>query len=234
MLQPINHKNYDDSSASAKTIMSQEHVHSLGATTDTEDSGQGIEFGSIQSAAKQGRPRPGYIQMPTPSNAAFNNLSALTGSDGLSLSNQDENVNQFGINPAQAAGLTMSMTPVHEKEVLFFDAKAGEADPSGRKERGDSLLQPRPKQPHALANLPTSPAPTSHSSLNSNVFLTNTPPIATTPAVTPLTLIPVFPTIPAIKSAFFVDSTPKLKLIADLETMISQFGIGLDMLESQL
>lgn len=233
MLQPINHKSYDESTVPTKAATSQEHVHVFGSTTDTNDTGHGMEPGSIQSAAKQGRPRPGFhIQMPAPSNAAFNNLGALTAGDGSSVSNQDENVNQFGINPAQAAGLTMSMTPVHEKELLFFDAKLGDADSGGRKERSDSLLQPRPKQTHSLANLLTASVQTAPTSLNSNVFLNKTSP--TTPATMPLTSGPAFPAIPAIKSAFFVDSTPKLKLIADLENMISQFGIGLDILESQL
>ncbi|KAI5959000.1 KIC1 [Candida pseudojiufengensis] len=75
-----------------------------------------------QSNLKSKRNKPGFIQMPTPS-ATLNSLSALTNDHH----DDDENVNQFGINPAQAAYMHVSMTPVTESEPPQFSTNSSSA-----------------------------------------------------------------------------------------------------------
>ncbi|KAG2733325.1 hypothetical protein G9P44_004315 [Scheffersomyces stipitis] len=134
LLQPINFKLPNEAgnnenvpglvrtnSTSIQPIHSQSSSSSIPSTTSTA----ATSISSVGSKSKMGRPL--HIQMPTPSNMV-NQLSALT-NDGFS--NQDtDNVNQFGINPAQAAPLTM--TPVTEKDTPFapphvFSENEGEA-----------------------------------------------------------------------------------------------------------
>lgn len=232
MLQPINHKAcYDDNTFSNKKTPSQDvgtsniAAYNGGGSNEGEDVVYSTDSNTVQSAAKQGRPRPGfYIQMPQPS-AAFNNLSALT-TDGSHGTQQDENVNQFGINPAHAAGLPMSMTPVSEKEHPFSDNKHTEKEVSTRKERSDTLLRPK------LSSTPAAVAPSGITNAIAGKMAVGFP--GPMPVNSAVNAAPVFPGIPPLKSEFFLDSTPKLRLISDLEVMISQFSLGLDTLESQL
>lgn len=172
--------------------------------------------------------KPGFhIQMPTPSNT-FNALSALT-NEGF-----DEDVNQFGINAAQA--LPVSMTPVSEGNPIAKDMESYVA-----RERTDSISQHRTLARKQTSNMSQSsteihtaqpnslPIPRAISvgsgfSPNNNGVATN---ITTNPPIK-------FPTIPQINGDFFIDLTPKAKLINELDNIIKLFNQGLEALEDKL
>lgn len=57
------------------------------------------------------------------------------------------------------------------------------------------------------------------------------PPVSVSPAITSNR---TFPAIPPISAEFFIDSTPRHKLINELDTMIRLFNQGLDCLDEVL
>lgn len=151
-------------------------------------------------AAKPKR-KPGFhIQMPTPSNT-FNPLLALTEPA------DDENVNQFGINPAQAAAIPMTMTPVTETREEPMPPPPIPAS------------QPRKRSMTALEPVAPPQIP------RQNLVVT-----------LPLSAVhqAKFPAIPSINPELFNDLTAKLKLVAEVEQMIRLFNQGLDLLEDCL
>ena len=90
-------------------------------TTTTTTTATSTTSGGMAGNMKSQRNKPGFIQMPTPSNTLINNMSSLTndhqdGGNNGGGGGDNNNVNQFGINPAQAASMPVSMTPVTEKD----------------------------------------------------------------------------------------------------------------------
>ena len=91
------------------------------STTTTTTTATSTTSGGMAGNMKSQRNKPGFIQMPTPSNTLINNMSSLTndhqdGGNNGGGGGDNNNVNQFGINPAQAASMPVSMTPVTEKD----------------------------------------------------------------------------------------------------------------------
>ncbi|ABN66330.2 Serine/threonine protein kinase [Scheffersomyces stipitis CBS 6054] len=234
LLQPINFKLPNEAgnnenvpglvrtnSTSIQPIHSQSSSSSIPSTTSTA----ATSISSVGSKSKMGRPL--HIQMPTPSNMV-NQLSALT-NDGFS--NQDtDNVNQFGINPAQAAPLTM--TPVTEKDTPFapphvFSENEGEAtSESGHQRQFISNV--------STNNTSTNNNPALTGAGGVNLFFPRTNSISnSSPGVT-ATASGKFPTIPQINSEFFSDSSSKQKLITELDSMIKLFTQGLEALEDHI
>ncbi|KAI5951881.1 KIC1 [Candida jiufengensis] len=124
------------------------------------------------SNIKNRRNKPAFIQMPTPS-ATVNSLSALTNDHH----EEDENVNQFGINPAQAAYMHVSMTPVTEKEPPQFPTNSTASSTSTKVEEqqyekpikeSSPNPQSRPHQNSISAQKKTQQAP-SNLSINTNI-----------------------------------------------------------------
>lgn len=186
------------------------------------------------SSAKSKRPRPGFhIQMPTPSNTV-NTLSALT--QDFDQNSQSENVNQFGINPSQIGNVPLSMTPVTEKDV--FAESTGEnindvqtSNPSSTSRLHVSQL----KKPSIPITTPTSSHPTT-SNTSGSLFLPRTTSLS---GAAPVNLYKEkvssnFPLIPSINGEFFLDSTPKDKLVGELDLMIKLFNQGLETLENNI
>ncbi|RCK54970.1 Serine/threonine-protein kinase KIC1 [Candida viswanathii] len=190
------------------------------------------------------RSKPGFIQMPTPSNA-LSNLSALTNEP-----QDNENVNQFGINPAQAAAMQISMTPVTEKEPPQFfptindeSKEATPAAPVQSRSHHNSLLSHKKSAANSSThNLSTLAASSSSGAApSSNVMLTRGNSVNV-----PLSLningasansahnIGNFPTIPSINGELFLDSVNKQKLVNELDVMIKLFNQGLEVLEENL
>ncbi|KAI5968840.1 KIC1 [Candida margitis] len=247
LLQPINFKSSSNDSHAELTNGSSvppgqappplPHQHSMPVLPHSS---------SVPSAASNVKPRrnkPGFIQMPTPSNS-LNVLSALTNE-----TNEDNNVNQFGINPAHAASMPISMTPVTEKEPPQFIMKN---DDNGEKQTtvskdGATVSTTRPHQNSISAQKKAQPSPSSASALASGPIqhhqgsTTNTSKPASTHysssngTSTPTAPSAPFPTIPTLKSDFFIDSTTnKSKLVGELDTIIKLFNQGLDALETHL
>lgn len=116
LLQPINFKLGNEGSSKPESqnptlpqqpppLLSQQSMPAIPVATT-------ITSQNSTTNLKAKRNRPGFhIQMPTPSNT-IQSLAALTNEP------DNENVNQFGINPAQAAAMSISMTPVTEKELI--------------------------------------------------------------------------------------------------------------------
>lgn len=182
---------------------------------------QPINFKIDDSKDKPKKARPGFhIQMPTPSTLA--SLSALTNEEFA----DSENVNQFGINPSLLANALMSMTPVTEKEQLFDEADitAAENLRIAENTRAADLLLLPPAQNQRYYNSVKKTGALLNRSGNSttNVLAMTTP------------TIPKFPMIPQINGDFFIDSTPKVKLVSELDNMIRLFNQGLVALENNL
>ncbi|KAG5417362.1 KIC1 [Candida metapsilosis] len=194
---------------------------------------------------KSRRNKPGFIQMPTPSNS-LNVLSALTNE-----AHEDENVNQFGINPAHAANMPISMTPVAEKEPLQFPVKnddGSEKVSTGAKEGGTSTPTIRPHQnsisaqkkpQHSPSNSGTlSNGPSSQHHIHQSASANTTKGInhsSGNSSSTAASSTTPFPTIPPIKNEFFVDSTThRSMLVSELDSIIKLFNQGLDALETHL
>ncbi|CAH6719475.1 serine/threonine-protein kinase Kic1p [[Candida] jaroonii] len=165
------------------------------------------------------RPRPGlHIQMPTPNNAS--SLSALTNNQF-----EEPEINQFGVKPAQVGNL--SMTPVTEKDSFI----EGSNPPTEEKnttpqfrERASSLSTQRTHLPQRKMTAPSIQTPNSLSI-----------PKQLTSSLSPSNFQKVkFPTIPNINTDMFSDSTPKQKLVSELDSMIKLFNVGLEALEEKI
>ena len=233
LLQPINFKlpGEPTNTASAANILPQAPSQaSNGTNQNTGTSSTSNTINSLNpSAMKSAKRKPGFhIQMPTPS-ASFNALSALT-NEGI----RKDEVNQFGINPAQAANLSISMTPVTEGTPGSKDSEP--IGPGSTRERAETVSNLRP--------IPRKMTSTVAADLHSGQMNTLTIPRANSVSgyysgtgSSPTTQPPLaikFPTIPPVNGEFFIDTTPKLKLVNELESMIKLFNQGLDALEDRL
>ena len=118
---------------------------------------QGAHSSGLHSAnLKARRNRPGFIQMPTPSNTV-NTLAALTTSSDLHR--DDKDVNQFGISISQAAQMPISMTPVTEKEPIQFAGKPDAQIEKGVAKETSSITTSKPHQSSLLAQKKSQPPP---------------------------------------------------------------------------
>ncbi|RLV95913.1 Serine/threonine-protein kinase KIC1 [Spathaspora sp. JA1] len=266
LLQPINFKlpndNASANSQSPPTIQQQPPQlltqHSMPAIPVSASSATSQT--SASNNLKTKRNRPGFhIQMPTPSNT-IHSLAALTNDQN----SDNENVNQFGINPAQAANMPVSMTPVTEKEIPNFTPVSSEDGEEGnQKSQQQQTLRTDPvvavQRPHGnsisvqekaapLSTTTTISPAISAPAVNpaSNVFVPRgnsfsgtlptpaTAPAASTGLVNVNTNTSKFPVIPSINGDFFIDSTSKQRLVSELESMIKLFNQGLEALEENI
>lgn len=172
-------------------------------------------------AAKPKKGKPSlHIQMPVPSNT-FNTLAALT-NEAFEEKGDPDNVNQFGINPAQLSHFPTTMTPVAEKENPHDE----DTVVRDRTESVSVAANPRLKKLSALSGPNT--APIASTTNGSNMFLPRTTSISGALARTR------FPTIPSMNGELFLDSIPRDKLVGELDLMIKLFNQGLDALEESI
>lgn len=211
MLQPINFKLGTDG-----VSKSTSSVPTVASSTSISAAPGSLASSSISGAKKE---KPSLrIQMPIPSNS-FNLLSALTSDEEKKM---NENVNQFGINPALLNNVA-SMTPVTEKDSLFGD--------SDKEPRADSGSIQRTAQPKKLANIMgPKTAPVVGNGVNSSGFFSRNPSLSNASAKVP----PKFPAIPALNGELFSDTTPRSKVAHELENFMKLFSQGLDVLETCL
>lgn len=209
MLQPINTKLPTEPGRPMGTPLAAE-IPLAAASTASLPIIKAEASGADQDVKKKEKPSL-RIQMPQPS-SSFKLLTLLTNESELRRPN--DNVNQFGINPALMGNVT-SMTPVTEKENVLESVDPKEKAPvkklmasigSGPKSAplAGTFAIPGRGQPQPLPRLP-----------------------AARKAVK-------FPTIPQLNGELFCDTTPKAKLVSELEAMISLFTAGLESLESSL
>lgn len=255
LLQPINFKLTGDSNSS--TTNSPAFLQaSQGSTASFANSVPSAVAPPVSSMASNGvlakpsaKSRSGHgfhIQMPTPS-TAFNNLSALTNESFTPANNQDnENVNQFGINPSQLVNQPLTMTPVTEKEHLFAndndnDHESNHLSTSQARDRSESNVSLRIKK-SSISNPSGNPMASAGSSTNlvkegnpasANILLSRGNGSISSASSNTLNTTR-FPAIPQINGEFFIDSTPKQKLVNELDAMIKLFNQGLDALEENL
>lgn len=157
------------------------------------------------------------IQMPVPSNS-FNILSALTNEEE---NKNNENVNQFGINPAMVNKMA-SMTPVAEK-----DAQLGDTD---KEIRDPALLQRQIQQKKVASLMGPKTAPVNGPAVSSSMgYFPRNPSVSNLPVKAAK-----FPTIPAFNSELFSDTTPRAKITQELETVMRLFIQGLEVVENGL
>lgn len=192
--------------------------------TNVTSSGNTSNAGTLKSR----KPRAGlHIQMPTP-NPTMNSLAALTNSTNQAGNNDvtGEVTNQFGVKPSQVG--TMSMTPVTEKEA-FITAQDSEKEEKVStpqiREKMDSISSATGR-PHLQSRKMTVTGAQTPSGLSVPRSLSG--------AASPSSITKTFPNIPAIDSEFFMDSTPKQKLVNELHNMIKLFNLGLESLEEKL
>ncbi|GEQ71739.1 hypothetical protein JCM33374_g5425 [Metschnikowia sp. JCM 33374] len=167
------------------------------------------------------------IQMPIPSTS--HNLVSMLASEGSESKRMNENVNQFGINPALVGNVT-SMTPVTEKDNQIEEQtdirdKSTENLMALQRSKKVSAITPGPKSAPLSGSFPTqAPSSGTHPRPHQN------------PIPRPLSNRDSFkfPVIPSLSSEIFMDSTPVSKLVNDLENMVSLFIQGLESLESSL
>ncbi|KAL6452320.1 KIC1 Serine/threonine-protein kinase KIC1 [Candida maltosa Xu316] len=239
LLQPINMKseNFIPTSSTSAAMAPPQLINQQSMPNIPTSS-------TLASAAnlKNKRTKPGFIQMPTPS-TTLNNLSALTNENP-----DNENVNQFGINPAQAAAMQVSMTPVTEKDPPLFFPTVNNDESNGDKTLVKEATTNRAHQnslssqkkslgnssSHNLSGLATSS--TAGNSSSTNVFLmkgnTTAPNLMVNNAASSTNN--GFPIIPSINNELFMDSINKQKLVNELDVMIKLFNQGLEVLEENL
>lgn len=149
--------------------------------------------------------------------------------EGADNKRPSDNVNQFGINPALVSNVT-SMTPVTEKDnqmEVHADTRESSTDNLVallRPKKGASVT-PGPKSAPISGSFPNQPPP---------VAALVRPPIAQAPRGFEPKDISKFPQIPTLSSEVFLDSTPTLKLVSELESMVSLFVQGLESLDNSL
>lgn len=227
LLQPINFKSNGDTNVSTSNNSNQGVLLANNTTNNNS-----VNHNSTVS--KSGRRKPGFhIQMPTPS-TTLNALSALT-NEGFDK--QDEDVNQFGINASQAANLPISMTPVSEGNPI---AKDMESHVASTRDRTDSASQFRSVTSRKQSSTMSGSTSDIQTSAPNNLPL---PRAVSVGGISPNNAVvsnaainhPLrFPTIPQINGEFFMDSTPKAKLINELDNIIKLFNQGLEALEDVL
>lgn len=262
LLQPINFKLTGDSNgatnspAFSQASQSSQASHTSQSSNATYTSIQSNAAPSVSSVASSVLVKPPtksrsghsfHIQMPTPS-TAFNNLSALTNENYTPASQDNDNVNQFGINPSQLANQPLTMTPVTEKEHPFTNENENDHEPihpaaAQARERSESNVSLRLKK-GSVSNSAANLATTAGSSTNivkdwnpagANMFLSRGNGSISSASVAANTAnVTKFPAIPQVNGEFFIDSTPKQKLVHELESMIKLFNQGLDALEENL
>lgn len=224
LLQPINFKSGETNTTNVpQGIAAPAPINSQPANTS---SGNSSNAGTLKSR----KPRIGlHIQMPTP-NTTMNSLSVLTNPNGQVGNNEgnSEVTNQFGVKPSQVG--SMSMTPVTEKDAFIttqdndkIEEKVSTPQLRERVESvsgssGRPLIQPRKMTATGVQTPGGLNIPRSLSGAASPSSFTK----------------PKFPIIPAIDSEFFMDSTPNLKLVGELDNMIKLFNLGLEALEERL
>lgn len=216
MLQPINFKLGTDGLTKPPTLIQKSALstsisgHFSGLAPVVPNSASA----PVPQSEGHKREKPSLrIQMPTPSK--HNPLSALT-------NDEDNKVNQFGINPAMVNKMA-SMTPVTEK-----DSQLGDTD----KEPRDPGLSQRQIQQKKLLHLlgpKTAPAAGSLSASGGSGYFQRNPSLSTLNAKAAK-----FPTIPPFNSDLFSDATPPSKITQDLETMMRLFIQSLDVVENSL
>ncbi|CCE85254.1 Piso0_004836 [Millerozyma farinosa CBS 7064] len=221
LLQPINAQPVNTQSTS--TQHSNNNIQTGNAKTSTESTlaqGNTSNGAPLQSHPPRSRNRNGLrIHMPTPANTTPN-LSVLTNSFETSEQNSSvgDNVNQFGINPAQISSFSSSMTPVGEKDPFSYSQTNEDESSTVKELQASSKLPPSSMKaqtftPSAAASylqLPKGSTASSSQKGTSNIK---------------------FPQISSINPEYFSDSIPKHKLAQELEEMIQMFGQGLDALE---
>lgn len=226
LLQPINLKSTNETNGSEINS----NINS--ATTNFNQPANTLQPQTGSSVTNPKRSRPGlHIQMPKPS-TSINNLAALTHDFELQhqiQNQQNEHVNQFGINRAQVSNLPLSMTPVTEKESLSYPVNDSGADTDVTNlstQRYHTNTQPKKT---AAAGPPSNSNTLASNNLSlTNLFLPRTTSLNDTRAPAK------FPPIPSINGEFFLDSTPKHKLVNELDSMIKLFNQGLETLESSI
>lgn len=207
MLQPINFKLGSESASKSTSA-----VPTLGSSFSSGSTASAAQ--NSANPAKKEKPSL-RIQMPVPSNT-FNLLSALTSEEEKKL---NDNVNQFGINPALVNNVA-SMTPVTEK-----DNQLGDNEKESRAEPATTQRQ----QKKAMNFMGPKTAPVAGGSANNSGFF------ARNPSLNNLSGKPLkFPTIPALNGELFSDATPRSKVAHELESFMKLFSQGLDVLESSL
>lgn len=171
-----------------------------------------------------------HIQMPTPS-TTFNALLALTNETfDVDTSHDNDNVNQFGINPSHMTQYPMTMTPVTERE---NPTEAVSAPATEGSETAQSRPDRHQKKFSSLLGPSTAPVSTSNGLLlPRNASFAAISPNAV--AAAPVAPKSKFPVIPSINGEFFLDSVSKGKLLSELDVMIRLFNQGLDALESNI
>ena len=254
MLQPINFKSGAENPSSNKPMastlsaMSSANTsnQSMNSATNSNQSANhstaSIATSTVPLNLKKEKPSL-RIQMPVPFNSF--NLQALT-NENTDGKKPDENVNQFGINPALVNNMA-SMTPVTEKDSLLGEGETREsrADSGPVAQRHpllkkiSAMMGPKtapvtiPTQPNTpvffglrnptLTNVGISSATASASNLNASTSNANASMKSDK-----------FPKIPELNGEMFLDAVPKSRITQELENMIKLFSQGLDALESAL
>lgn len=259
MLQPINFK-----------LDEQQNGHGAKQVLPTSANNQGSENNlahaprtlAPSNSLLEKKDKPALrIQMPVPS-ALFNILSALTNEE-FETKRQNENINQFGINPASLGNIA-SMTPVTE-------------NPFGDDSKENILNRPIvPKKPPTV-HLGTKSAPVINTVSNSGLItpglasasLSSNPLSSTGLQINPLgssmmtsggSLAPSipssatprahsssisswpgavskaskFPPLPAFNTELLSDSTPAGKVVQEIELLMKLMELGLEAIELNL
>lgn len=220
LLQPINFKLNGDANKSISSVSSagSSNATAVSSVTTTSTAPQG----NIKESTKKEKPSL-RIQMPVPSQS-FNALLALT-NDEFEKGKNNENVNQFGINPSLVNNVA-SMTPVTEKDAILGDP----IDP-GNGVAGQRV-GPGQKKQTILMGPKTAPA---GSGSTAGTFVLPRNPSFSNASSTPVSSkVGKFPIIPSMNSELFTDATAKSKVAHELEIMLKLFTQGLDVLDSSL
>ncbi|OBA22877.1 Pkinase-domain-containing protein [Metschnikowia bicuspidata var. bicuspidata NRRL YB-4993] len=237
MLQPINFKLNSDH-ASSKNVNVATSPTNVSSTNHTSSgASMASNFSSMMSMSAQAngvttkpqskKEKPSLkIQMPVPSSS--HKIVSMLGSEGSEFKRPNDNVNQFGINPALVSNVA-SMTPVTEKDNQIEEQNDGK-DKSGetiqfQRQKKSAMATPGSKSTPLSSSFPIQPPaggtfsrPNVFSVLKSFSSKEN----------------PKFPIIPSLHGDLFMDSTPTNKIVNELENMVTLFIQGLESLESSL
>ena len=216
ILQSINFNSGDDTSTGG-VITPQASTYSSSSLSGTSALGRPLHAnstsigatGTVCSAGTKKHDKPQLrIQMPVPS-ALFNCVSALT-NDEFDSKRHNENVNQFGINPAFVGNIA-SMTPVTEKDTQLSDDGA----------------HMRLKKPLMYLGTKSAPAATGAGAVGHSGSLNG----VRTPAAWPKAK---FPAIPAFNAELLLDLAPGGKMGQEIETLVRLLGQGIEAIDATL
>lgn len=239
MLQPINFKLGGDNDSQGVNTVSSKQLTVVSSTilavpnaSSSSTVASATTWAKTAPAITEKRDKPPLrIQMPVPA-TLFNLLSALTNEE-LDSKRLNDNVNQFGMNPASLGNIA-SMTPVTEKDSQLGDETKETAALPRHVQKKPPLLLLSTKSAPVVHTLGGVVPQTSSSALPTPISNGNQGRAFPTQWAQAAQKAIKFPVIPAFNAELLLDQTSKTKVLLEIDQLVKLISQGLDAIESNL